>query len=199
MQQEAAVQLLESLVKTRRASKESLQEARRRLLELKEIAPSTSESGQLPAEAKTEKPVDPLLSRDLMRQIDDCQRRLARVCNLMHDIPKDVPCPEIMAEAMQIKDEEEDLWSKYRYLERNGRLPEETQKEEKLSQERSYELLAAVDAKKKLSEKRSKLRKKIADPKNLRNKLLDQWKDDLAQVEMDYHHYDELVKILKSR
>lgn len=199
MQQEAAVELIRSLMKSRRATITDLEAAERRLAELKEVqalpTPISSPPASEPIQSKR---VDPLLSRDLMAKIDDTQKRLAEVCNSMHSIPKDVACPDLMSRAASIKEELEDLWTKYRYLERNGRLPEDEKEEEKLSSKRSYELLDAVQKKKSISEKRSKLKAKISNPKNIRSKKLEEWKDELAQADLDYKYFDDLIKILKA-
>lgn len=199
MQQEAAVELIRSLIKSRRATITDLEAAERRLAELKELhaSPITIVTPS-PSPAPVKEKADPLLSRDLMAKIDDTQKRLAEVCNSMHSIPKDEACPELMARAAGIKQELEDLWTKYRYLQRNGRLPEDEKEEEKLSSKRSYELLDAVQKKKSISEKRSKLKAKIANPKNIRSKKLEEWKDELAQADLDYKYFDDLIKILKA-
>ena len=196
--------MLRVYVACRRVKPQELEAAERRLAELREIAPApTREIQSDPVAAviapPAHSPENNLLSAELMRQIDDTHRRLAKVCNSMHDVPKNVACPELMAEAIAIKNEEEDLWTQYRYLERNGRLPEETKEEEKLSKERSYELLDAIARKKAITEKKSKLKKKLSDPKNAKNKNRTHWEDELTITNLEWERLDELIKILKDR
>jgi hypothetical protein len=199
MQQQAAVELIKLLMNSRRATEQDLWEAQRRLDELMDLQPSEAiaSAPEVPQQPSEPVSVDPLVSRALMDKIDEAQKRLGQVCNSMHEVPKDEPCPHLMAQAASVKEEVEDLWTQYRYLQRNGRLPDSVQDEEKLSTKRSYELLEAIAEKKKVSEKRSKLKKKIADPRNLRSKLLDTWKEELAQADNDYAHYVDMIKILK--
>jgi len=225
MQQQASVDMLRALVRTGRAEASELENAERRLKELEGLAPTapqpecrTTPVGELvemkvvrtapiivAAKAKPELPdrsapndnADTmLLSAELMSQIDKLTRRRAEACNAMHDVPKDQDCPELMAAAMAIHNELEDVWTKYRYLERNGKLPEqETEK----AKEVSLELLKAIDERKRYAEKRSKLKKKLADPYNHKNKKRDTWTEELEYADLEIRRLDDEIYLLKNR
>lgn len=220
MQQQSTVDMLKTLVKNKRAKPEALEQAERRLAELQELQePGDNAPEFLPQRALTppdfkteilhrlpiaDPPIHTALpvpevmtiARNLMKQIDDLKKQIAAISNSMHLVPEDVPCPELMQEAQALKKEEEALWTKYRFLEKNGHLPEVPEEEE---QQRSLELLDAIDKKKKLIDKRYKLRIRIENPANLRNKRLELWKDELTQAELDYQYYDDLIRMLKDR
>jgi hypothetical protein len=208
LQQRTSVQMLQMLVKSRRASAEELAIAERRLAELEELQAPAETTTVIPAtllkqpttEVINESP--PLAENEvrsvrktLLEHIDAKKRRLADVCNNMHLVPKATPCPELMVEAIELKAEEEELWTKFRYLERNGRLPDEpTEVQEKTN----VDLLIATDERKKLAEKRSKLKKKINDLRNKKHRFLDKWKTEFDYVDMTITDLDSRIYILKN-
>lgn len=216
MQQQASVDMLRALVSTGRAEASELENAERRLHELKGLAPDL-EVVQHEETPKTSKIVWPqaetkyvgvkveadvpnqttmLLRAELMSQINKLSRKRAEACNAMHDVPKDQDCPELMAMALAAHNELEDTWTKYRYLERNGKLPEEeTQK----AKEVSLELLQKMDERKKLGEKRTKLNKKITDPYNHKNKKLEEWKEEYSFTLLRIKDLDDEIYLLKNR
>ena len=218
MQQQSAVDMLRTLVKNRRATPNDLEQAERRLAELKELDKAEDDLDRFkkfstPVDFKTEvlnlRPTTPqptpeqlaapevmTIGRNLMRQIDELKEQIAEISNKMHLVPEDVPCPELMKEAVSLKKEEEAIWTKYYFLQKNGHLPEVPEEE---SEMRSVELLDAIDKKKRLVDRRHKLKSKIDNPANTRNKKLELWKDQLTQADLDYQYYDDLIRILKDR
>jgi hypothetical protein len=221
MQQQASVDMLRAMVRTGRADATELENAERRLKELEGLAPEpeTVQQVEVPkapkivwpqAEtkyvgvqvdavldfARTDSANTMLLRAELMSQIDKLSRKRAEACNAMHAVPKDQDCPELMAMALAAHDELEDTWTKYRYLERKGKLPEEeTQK----AREVSLELLKAMDERKRYAEKRSKLKKKLADPYNHKNKKRDTWQDELDLASLEIQRLDDEIYLLKNR
>jgi hypothetical protein len=216
MQQRASVDMIRSMVSLGRADVAELENAERRLAELEGLAPPAPNGGayasphvgnlsasrcvnhQVPEEqvqALRQQPTM-MLSAELMSQIDKLNRKRAEACNAMHDVPKDQDCPELMAMAVAIHNELEDVWTKYRYLERNGKLPdEETEK----AKEVSLELLQKMDERKKLGEKRTKLNKKITDPYNHKNKKLEEWKEEYDFALLRLKDLDDEIYLLKNR
>ena len=214
MQQEASVNLLRSLLVCKRTSKEELEKAELRLAELLELRPKAPEPVkafsilpklekpkiQQPSASPTPTlpPTDNQISlrKEIWQQIDKKKRELAEVCNSMHEVPKDAACPELMADALNLKAEEEQLWTKFRYLERNGKLPDEPEPEQK---QNSLELLQAINERKKLAEKRSKLKKKLESPLNKKHRLLDRWKTELDYANLELQRLDDNIYLMKNR
>jgi hypothetical protein len=225
MQQQASVDMLRALVRTGRAEASELENAERRLQELQGLDPGfgsaqpaereqfkatlresaepsrvfakvSEHTDYKPVPAAAENGNTMLLRAELMSQIDKLNRKRAEACNAMHAVPKDQECPELMAMALAAHNELEDTWTKYRYLERNGKLPEEeTQK----AKEVSLELLQKMDERKKLGEKRTKLNKKITDPYNHKNKKLEEWKDEYEFTLLRIKDLDDEIYLLKNR
>jgi len=154
-----------------------------------EIVQANADSGKLPEG-------EMLLRRELMNEIDSLMRQRADASNAMHSIPYDQPCPELMAKALSLHEQVEAAWTKYRYLERNGKLPEiETPQ----ARQHSLELLQKMDERKRMAEKRSKLKKKLEDPTNTRHKKRDEWKEELDYLLLELKHLDDEIYLLKNR
>lgn len=191
--------MLEKLVKARRASPEELDQAKRRLTDLQEqenfvpLPERAQRVDQPAAQPHRELPIGPLLSgdeyartqADLSKEADSLNRQMAELSNTLHTIPQNVACPQVTKQILALKEKIEAIWDKKRYLERNRALPAEPNQEpgylpDLVSDEAGKFELAHV--KRRLIDQRSKLRRKLRDPKAKPSKR-QEWETELALCE----------------
>ncbi|GAB3767753.1 hypothetical protein GCM10028818_01120 [Spirosoma horti] len=198
-QQQSSVQMLEKLVKARRASQAELDRAKSRLADLQghenfvPLPERAQRVDQPAAQPPKNLPSGPTLSgdniarmqADLSKEADTLNRQMAGLSNQLHQVPQNVPCPHLTKPILALKAQIEAIWDKKRYLERNRALPAEPTQEpdylpDLVSDDAGKFELAHV--KRSLIDKRSKLRRKLTDPKSRPSKR-QEWETDLAICE----------------
>ena len=198
-QQQSTVQMLEKLLRARRCSQDDVDQAKRRLVDLQEQENFKPRADKPLAESLPEPPEgsfvrprrvldgDEYLSTqaDLSKQADQLNRKMADLSNTMHTVPTTASCPELVKPILDLKAQIEAIWNKKRYLERNRFLPESPaddapERPEILADTSRFEL---AYQKRRLVDLRSKLRRKLADPKTKPGKR-HEWETELMQVEL---------------
>ncbi|WP_019986304.1 hypothetical protein [Rudanella lutea] len=194
--------MLEKLVATKRATSADLVQAQRRLADLKgqvDFKPTAVRTQAVP-EPLQERATGPVLEgdeyarlqADLSRELDTLSRRRADQSNQLHLVPESVPCPELTRSILDLTAQIEALWDKKRYLERNHRLPPDP-----IAQTSSLSALPGNDEgryqlayeKRRLIDKRSKLKGKLENPKARPSKRAE-WETELAQCELKIREID---------
>lgn len=195
-QQQSTVQMLEKLLKAKRCSQVEVDQAKRRLADLEEqvnFKPMmATERPALVAPEPTGRRIEGdeyvSIQADLSKQADQLNRKMADLSNKLHLVPPGAKCPELVRPILQLKTEIEAIWDKKRYLERNRVLPEDPADEPEsqprpatLEDAGRYEL---AYRKRRLIDQRSKLKRKLADPKAKVGKR-HEWETELAQVDLE--------------
>lgn len=209
-QAEASVKMLEMLVPLRRAPEHELTEARERLAALRGavVAPAEQEDRneyfervaleRREAEHR-EQPVVPtsdLVARkaQVLADADALKRQEAELSNRLHQVPEGETCAELCAEIIALRQRIEGKWTEYRFMERNGRVLDA--EPEPVVVQRSGDLLQAERDRQRLADERSKLRKKLADPRKSVAKEV-QWTQRLAVVELEIEAKDLTIRVLR--
>jgi hypothetical protein len=203
LQQRAKVDLLKQLKACGRATADQVLNAERRLVELLDITvempvivkPIVLVAKDIDVPTSIQNINVTSIRSDIMSEIDKLSRRRAELCNSMHDVPQHTPCPEIMMEIIEIAAKVENAWTRYRYLERNGKLLDET---EQVTKAKSIDLMVAVDQRQKLAQKISKLKVKIESVLNQKNRNLDSWKVTYEYSVLERNRLDDEIYILKN-
>ncbi len=201
--------MLEKLVKAKRCSQVEVDQAKSRLADLqqqesfKPAYPGLQPATQWPLVAPAPEPVptgrvlegDEYISiqADLSRQADLLNRKMADLSNKLHQVPTGANCPELTRPILQLKAEIETVWDKKRYIERNRVLPEEptpgadqAERPSTLEDAGRFEL---AYQKRRLIDLRSKLKRKLADPKAKPGKRYE-WEQELAKAELEILEID---------
>lgn len=197
-QQQSTVQMLEKLLKARRCSQDEYDKAKRRLEDLQQqenFKPLVVVTERMP-EPEPIAPIGRLiegdefisLQTDLSKDADRLNRKMADLSNKLHQVPIGVSCPELTKPILELKAQIELIWDKKRYLERNHALPEERAvviptEDKPLTLEEGVRLKLAYE-KRRLIDLRSKLKKKLTNPKAKPGKLLE-WETELAKANLE--------------
>jgi hypothetical protein len=197
-QQRTNVKMLETFFRLGRCSIDDLNYEREKLkrLELeidivkqvKEVLPQKQIKAPIVVNTKTTP-----IKQEILQEIRKLRTNQAEVCNQLGDIPKNENCQYLTRQAIAYTFEIEKLWTKYRYLEKNGVLPEENNE---IEEEKSVELLRLEAERKKFSEERSKLKKKIAEVGNT-EKLREKWVARKYVVDGIIQDLDGKIRVLK--
>lgn len=204
-QQQSTVQMLEKLLRAKRCSQDEVDQAKRRLVDLqaqenfKPLIPPVPQRERVgPTPSPVPQPTGRVLDgdeylstqADLSKQADQLNRKMADLSNTLHQVPTTVSCPDLVKPILDLKAQIEAIWDKKRYLERNRFLPDEPaddapERPEILADasrpgEARFEL---AYQKRRLVDLRSKLRRKLADPKAKVGKR-HEWETELVQVEL---------------
>ncbi|CCH00300.1 hypothetical protein FAES_2291 [Fibrella aestuarina BUZ 2] len=205
-QQKATVQMLESLVGARRASQMELDGAKARLADLeaqRDFKPLPSASPRVDQpQAYAPELEGPTLSGDeyarlqaeMSADADRLNRKMAGLSNQLYQVPDGVACPELTGPILDLKAQIEAIWDRKRYLERNRRLPEE---KAEASHDAGLPQLPGDDPeryqlayqKRRLIDQKSKLKKKLANPKAKLGKRAE-WERELAECELKIQEMD---------
>ena len=198
-QQQATVNMLEKLLRAQRVSEQEVDQAKRRLMDLQQ------QEGFRPVAPRPERVAEPVpvvapsgrvivgdeyvaLQAELGQQADRLNRQMAELSNTLHQVPTGVGCPELTRPILALKAQIEAVWDKKRYLERNRTLPEEPVAEVEpqtalgptLEDAGRFEL---AYEKRRLIDLRSKLRRKLLDPKAKPGKR-HEWQTELVQADL---------------
>ncbi|NEU67084.1 hypothetical protein [Spirosoma agri] len=210
-QQQSTVRSLEKLLGAKRCTQEELDQARRRLADLQEqvnftpiIKPQVRPGLAQPVVRPVGEPVPTgrriegdeynSLQADLSKEADFLNKKMAGLSNGLHLVPPSAPCPELVKPILELKAQIEAIWDKKRYLERNRCLPEEpTPGDDQapaltpiLTDATQFEL---VCEKRKLIDRRSKLRKKLENPKASEKKRFE-WDMELVKTNLAIQDID---------
>lgn len=207
IRQTATVRMLEMMHKANRASLEELERARRRLAELQQletipnkIPGSAPISGPVAEETIVAGPkVDEQqflsLQADLSKEADQLNRKMADLSNKLHLVPAGTACPELTGPILQLKSEIEAIWDKKKYLERNRCLPEEKAADTSQTPVDSQEKLALAQTKRRLIDQRSKLKKKLENPKAKAAKR-QEWEIELVKASLQINQIDDQLRLI---
>jgi hypothetical protein len=194
LQQQSTVRMIEKMKRAGRATQEQLDAAQRRLDDLQNqtTRPARVDQPQA-APALVQVPTGPLivgdeyasLQADLSKQADQLQRKIADLSNQLHQIPQHVACPHLTQQILDLVAQREAVWDKKYYLERNRRLPIEPVADQPTTDlpelpgdnDAKYEL---AYQKRRLIDQKSKLNKKLGDPKARPSKIAE-WERELAE------------------
>lgn len=197
-QQRTNVKMLETFLKLGRCSIDDLNVEREKLkkleaeikvvTEVKAVLPQKDIKAQIVVNTKTTP-----LKQELLQEIRKLRAYQAEVSNKMADVPKNESCKHLTSQAIAYTFQIEKLWTKYRYLEKNGVLPEE---KNEVIEEKSVELLRLEAERKRFSEERSKLKRKIAEVGNS-EKLREKWVARKYVVDGIIQDLDGKIRVLK--
>ena len=198
-QQEAAVEMIRQMVSAKRARVERLEAAINELNRLKaeESANVGSPQSDVPTVARPSRKVVAIMQdvnsdiyalkhSALSHEAARLRRDQAELSNMLHKIPAEQPCPELVDKILGLHQQIETIWDQKHFLDRNRHDGPAAPAHDQQVAERAVDV---VESKAELSvklqqfrEKRSKLRKKLEDPKaSLASKS--KWEIELAQVE----------------
>lgn len=122
---------------------------------------------------------------ELMENILSKQKAQRALSNKLHTIPTHVDCPELTEATTNLAKEIEELWTEYRFIERNGKLPSEEISDRQADKEVEFRLLEIANELRSLRDTRLKLEKKIESPhlysKSPKTKL-QEWQIELIEV-----------------
>lgn len=138
------------------------------------------------------------LQADLSKQADRLNRKMADLSNKLHLVPPGANCPELVKPILELKAQIEVIWDKKRYLERNRVLPEtapadRSDREEPADDQEPLNLPPTLEdagryelayKKRRLIDQRSKLKRKLADPKAKPGKRYE-WEMELAKADLE--------------
>lgn len=184
--------MLKNLVQARRAPQSKLDEAIANLQRLEIAAkPKSSdfekanfENKTLPSSNFDTEKVEKVQA-DLSNEADVLYREQAAISNQIVDTDPSIPCPELTQSAIAKRKGIEQIWTKKKHIERNG-LVDDTEDE---PIERSLDDIAEISVikveMKKLSEKRSKLSKKLENL-GASEKMRTKWSTELAKADAEY-------------
>jgi len=191
--------MLEKLLKAKRTTQADLDQAKRRLADLEEqqhFKPVVATSGNVVEKDEPEprgRVVDGdeyiSIQADLSKEADRLNRKMADLSNKLHQVPAGVGCPELTKPILELKAQIEAIWDKKRYLERNRVLPDESDPEEDCTADRnrcdhadhSPEKFELSYQKRRLIDLRSKLRRKLENPKAKPSKRVE-WETELTKA-----------------
>lgn len=209
LQAEGNVAMLKMMVSIGRAKKAELEAAEAVLKELKgEIQPVASPIAQpitaptptiptnyTPLPVPTAHPVSPdfietIFQRkaDLMTDIKKLTSEQNELSNRLKEVPENVECPTMTREIVKLRKRIELLWTDYRFIDRNGQLPEHKKIEENANDDpdKDIQLLRISQDLKRLRDQRLKLQKKLEKP-HLHTKFeavkVPEWQTELIQVQ----------------
>ena len=198
-QQTQSVRMLEKMVQARRATPDELSQAQERLELLKNPRPVIQV-----AQFEDEPP--PVLGRivnseeylqlqaDLSTEADHLNRQMAGLSNQLHKVPPGVGCPEIVGPILTLKAQIESIWDQKRYLERNKCLPPEPE-ETRTTTENSPAKFELAYRKRRLVDLRSKLNRKLDDPKAKPAKV-QAWQEELVRATYEIQEIDSQLATL---
>lgn len=200
LQQESVVEMLKIMVSTGRAKKNELDAAIATLNAMRgPVQPTTvSTQSKEPVVAtaivpvfETKEPVfiETIFQRkgQLMDEIKKLTAEQSQLSNRLCEIPEDVVCPELTKEIVKLRKRIEQLWTEYRFIDRNGQLPKIAKDNTEAPQDpdKDIKLLRIASDLKSLRDKRGKLEKKLSTPllatKNPDTKI-PEWQTELTQV-----------------
>lgn len=192
-QQTQSVRMLEKMVQARRATPDELSQAQERLEQLKNPPPVIQV-------VQPDDEPQPVLGRivgndeylqlqaDLSKEADQLSRQMAELSNQLHKVPPGVACPEIVGPILTLKAQIETIWDQKRYLERNKCLPPEPE-ETQTTTENSPAKFELAYRKRRLVDLRSKLNRKMDDPKAKPAKV-QQWQEELVRTSHEIQEID---------
>ncbi|MEZ0607858.1 hypothetical protein ACAW74_05040 [Fibrella sp. WM1] len=203
--------MLESLVGARRASQMELDGAKARLADLeaqRDFKPLQEPQPRVDQpQAHAPDLEGPTVSGDeyarlqaeMSAEADGLNRKMAGLSNQLYQVPDGVACPELTGPILDLKAQIEVIWDRKRYLERNRRLPDEKPVEKRDAElpqlpgddpdgppRGRYEL---AYQKRRLIDQKSKLKKKLENPKAKLAKRTE-WEQELAACELKIQEMD---------
>lgn len=201
-QQQSSIKMIEMFVRLGRANKEELDVANdklKKLLSEKEVVAETTElkvSKEVPKYVEKKEVVNlsvTPMKQQLLREIKVLRMQQAELSNKLHLVPEGENAAHLTTEIIAFAYKIEGLWTKYRYLERNGVLPDEI---EEGTEEKSVELLRLESERKKYCEERSKLKKKLDSAGN-KPAQVEKWAARKWIVDGIIQDLDAKIKVLK--
>ena len=201
-QQQTTIKMLETFAKLGRCSVDELDQAREKLRKLVSEREGFGAVAELkPLKVLKQEPskvviVDLALTplkQELLSKARALRKQQAELSNELHLVPNHEHCSELTGEIIDMGFQIEGIWTKYRYLERNGVLPEE---HEEVKEEKSVELLRLESERKKFCEERSKLKKKLEVPGTKSNHK-EKWVARKWVVDGIIQDLDAKIKVLK--
>ena len=199
-QQTQSVRMLEKMVQARRATPDELSQALERLELLKNPRPviqvAQYEDDQPPVLGRIVGNEEYLqLQSDLSKEADHLNRQMAELSNQLYKVPQGVGCPEIVGHILALKARIESIWDQKRYLERNKCLPPEPEETPKTATENSPAKFELAYRKRRLVDLRSKLNRKLDDPKAKPAKM-QAWQEELVRTTYEIQEIDSQLATL---
>ncbi|TDB69099.1 hypothetical protein [Arundinibacter roseus] len=188
-QTEAAIKLLELQVKAGRARVEQLEPLQKQLSELKkadkQLTPPPPPKAATPTKTAKKPNAYAEKQAELSKQANELRKEQAKLSNLLHKVPPHQDCPELTQRIVDLQVQIEDLWDEKKFIERNGlepagefrALPE---KKARPLDDVQHKAVLTVELQR-LREKRSKLTRKLENPKAADSKKAE-WSTELAKI-----------------
>lgn len=209
-QQQAALDHIKMLVASGRARLEQLTAAQSELNRLRAMAQEPAAQPQELAQKATAQPATALAvarrtSKKVRAILEDVQadtvkfkqaalseeaarirKNQADLSNLLHKVPKNQPCPELTERILDLHHQAESLWDEKIFMERNEHDGPDVPGPDRQVETRTVgdirEKATLTVEIQKLREKRSKLQRKLGDPKAPQSRKV-VWQIQLAQVQ----------------
>ncbi len=217
-QAQATIQMLEQMVRARRASEQDVQQAKDRLaslliperttppipLSLKQGEGVHRENVDRPVKLVSNVVMEPVaeptgrridqdeylvLQSELSKDADRLNRQMAELSNQLHKVPSNASCGELTRPILTLKAQIEEIWDKKRYLERNRCLPEEADDQEEATEENSPIKYELAYKKRRLIDLRYKLKDKLKNPAAKPGKV-QEWREELARTNLEIAEID---------
>ena len=197
-QVESAIKLLDMQLKAGRARPEQLDPLREQLSQLQKKQAATAQAAPKPlpaakeaaASAKSKPVVDSYAERQaaLTLEANQLRQEQAKLSNLLHKVPPHQDCPELTSRIVELQGQIEDLWDEKKFIERNGvdatgGFREAAQVAAAVARpldDVQQKAVLTVELQR-LREKRSKLARKLGNPKAAASKKAE-WGTELAKV-----------------
>lgn len=203
-QLESAIKLLEMQLKAGRARPEQLEPLRERLSQLRKNPLAVADQVPLPKPAASVPVKSPSAPRPggapavvdsyaerqatLTLEADKLRQEQAKLSNLLHKVPAHQDCYELTSRIVDYQTQIEDLWDEKKFIERNGMDAGGSFREVAPQVAPTARPLGDVQQKavltvelQRLREKRSKLARKLENPKSAESKKAE-WSTELARV-----------------
>jgi predicted nucleic acid-binding Zn-ribbon protein len=197
-QQEAAVEMMRLLVSAKRARPEKLEAAINELNRLKSESSSEIHTAVRPKPEIRQSTRTAAITKDanssvfeikqgaLSQEVTLLRRDQSELSNILHKISPDQECPELVDKILNLHYQIEEIWDQKKFLGRNQHEGPADPAHDQQLVERS---VIAVESKAELSvkiqqlrEKRSKLKKKLENPKASMESR-SKWEIEMAQVD----------------
>lgn len=131
---------------------------------------------------------------DLLNRANDLKKEMAGLSNQL-EVVDDEQALQILARLKVLNTEKENTWTKYRYYERNGVLPEHELGDSVVA-EKTPELLQLEALKASEMQKRSKARKRLADER-IKPETRIKYEEKVGACDAEIEKLNERIKVLK--
>lgn len=193
---ESAIKLLQMQLRAGRARLEQLEPLREQLARLqrqvvaapKPVSPGLAIVSAVRVPLRTHGNAYADRQANLTLEADSIRKEQAKLSNLLHKVPPHQDCYELTSRIVDLQGQIEDLWDEKKFIERNGmdaggsfrEMPSEAAPVARPLGDVQQKAVLTVELQR-LREKRSKLARKLENPKSAESKKAE-WSTELARV-----------------